>query len=54
MFAMTQPRTSLCSHCDRPMKLVRSIPPLGPAWPTLLAFYCSPCCHAETKEDRAA
>jgi hypothetical protein len=50
---MIQVRTSLCPHCDQPMQLVHTIPPLGPAWPTLLAFYCAPCCHAETKEKRA-
>jgi hypothetical protein len=30
------------------MKLVHAIPPLEPAWPTLLAYYCHPCCHAKT------
>jgi hypothetical protein len=33
------------------MKLVHAIPPLEPAWPTLLAYYCEPCCHAETVRD---
>jgi hypothetical protein len=32
------------------MRLVRTIPAVGPAWPALLAFYCAPCQHAETIE----
>ena len=52
MFAMTA-RISFCPHCNRPMKLVHTIPPLEPAWPVLLAFYCAPCRHAETKRDHA-
>jgi hypothetical protein len=50
---MASARTSFCPQCNRPMKLVHTIPPLEPAWPALLAFYCAPCSHAETKEDRA-
>jgi len=50
---MTQARTSPCPHCDQPMKLVHTIPPLEAAWPALLAFYCAPCLHAETKEEHA-
>jgi hypothetical protein len=45
--------SSHCPYCDQRMQLVRTIPRLGPAWPTLLAFYCAPCCHAETKQERA-
>jgi hypothetical protein len=37
---------------QQPMKLVHTIPPLGPSWPTLPAFYCAPC-HAETEQERA-
>jgi len=44
-----------CPNCREPMKLVRTIPPLGPAWPALLVFYCAACSHAETiEEERAA
>src|SRR5262249_725374 len=50
LLAMTQARTPPCPHCDQPMKLVHTIPPLEAAWPALLAFYCAPCFHAETKE----
>jgi hypothetical protein len=32
------------------MRLVRTIPAVGPAWPALLAFYCERCRHAETVE----
>jgi hypothetical protein len=53
LFVMIQAPTSRCPHCDEPMRLVRIIPPLEPAWPSLLAFYCAPCSHAETKEERA-
>src|ERR1700730_3532466 len=48
---MAPPRTSFRPHCNQP-KLVHTIPPFAPAWPAVLAFYCAPCSHAETKEHR--
>ena len=51
---MSEARTSSCPHCCQPMKLVHTIPPLSPTWPAILAFYCAPCQHAETKEGCAA
>jgi hypothetical protein len=41
----------ICPQCSQPMKLVRTIPALGPAWPALLVFFCSDCNHADTKEN---
>jgi cytochrome c553 len=41
----------VCRHCGNSMRLVRTIPAVGPAWPALLAFYCAECHHAETKEE---
>jgi hypothetical protein len=37
-----------CPHCSRSMKLVRTIPAVGPTWPALLVFYCGTCEHADT------
>jgi hypothetical protein len=51
--AMPDPQAS-CPHCEEPMKLVHTIPPLAPEWPPLLAYYCASCCHAETKHGRRA
>jgi hypothetical protein len=51
--AMSIDRTEVCPQCHRPMKLVRTIPALGAAWPALLVFYCQPCKHADTQEDGA-
>jgi hypothetical protein len=39
-----------CPHCREPMQLVRTIPSRGPGVPELLAYYCSKCSYAETKE----
>jgi hypothetical protein len=51
---MTDDRPPICPLCHQPMKLVRRIPALG-SLPTLQAFYCAPCRHAEAKEqDRTA
>ena len=51
---MSEARETSCPRCAQPMRLVRTIPPLEPSWPELLAFYCAPCHHAETITDRAA
>ena len=37
----------LC-HCQKPMKLVRTIADLGEV-PEIFVFYCTHCKHAETK-----
>jgi hypothetical protein len=42
-----------CPHCSQPMKLVRDIPAVGPAWPALLVFFCSACSQADTREDQS-
>ena len=39
-----------CPRRYEPMKLVHTIPPLGPAF----LAYCPSCCHAETKQDGRA
>jgi hypothetical protein len=36
------------------MKLVRTIPALGSAWPALLVFFCADCNQADTQEDNTA
>jgi hypothetical protein len=44
----------LCPVCREPMKLVKTIPPVG-GLPEIMVFYCSCCKQAETKAlDRAA
>ena len=43
-----------CPHCSQPMKLMRTIPAVGPAWPALLVFYCRSCGHADTHEERVS
>jgi hypothetical protein len=40
-----------CSQCHGTMKLVRTVPALGPAWPALLVFFCAECNQAETWEE---
>ena len=44
-----RPDLPLCPECFEPMKLVRTIPPLGGLL-ELFAFYCEPCGVAETRE----
>jgi hypothetical protein len=36
------------------MKLVRTIPAVGAAWPALLVFFCADCNQAETQEEDSA
>jgi hypothetical protein len=40
-----------CSQCHGSMKVVRTIPALGAAWPALLVFFCADCNQAETWEE---
>jgi hypothetical protein len=42
------PPSPLCPDCREPMKLVKSIPPIG-GLPEIFVFYCSRCKQAETK-----
>ena len=42
-----------CPDCEKPMKLVRTIPKLGGLC-ALVVFYCAPCNHVETKEQEQA
>jgi hypothetical protein len=36
------------------MKLVRTIPAVGAAWPALRVFFCADCNQAETQEEDCA
>ena len=42
-----------CPQCNQPMRLVRSIPAIGLAWPALLVFFCAACNQAETREEES-
>jgi hypothetical protein len=42
-----------CPHCKQPLKLVCSIP-IRETFRELLAYSCSPCQYAETKEQEKA
>jgi hypothetical protein len=39
-----------CQQCGEPMKLVKTVPSCGPGMPEVLAYYCSTCSYAETKQ----